>query len=81
MPVRSTVPLNQSHSNRLNAANGLPATYIIQMSLHVDQCESLLEKYDEHSAWDPILIKAVFVHIRLLSKAKRRMFEAYKQRH
>lgn len=52
-------------------------TYIVQVRLHVDQSEGLLEEHNEHSAGDPILIKAVFMHVRLLCKHKRWVLKAY----
>lgn len=41
---------------------------VVQVRLHVDQSEGLLQEYYQHSARDPVLIKAVFVHVSLLSK-------------
>lgn len=52
-------------------------TYIVQVGLHVDQSESLFEKDYQHAAGDPVLIKAVFVHVRLLRKHERGVFKAY----
>ena len=46
------------------------------MGLHVDQSEGLLEKDYEHAAWNTVLIKAVFVHVRLLRKHERSVFKA-----
>ena len=52
-------------------------TYIIQVRLHVDQSQSLLQEYNKHSAGNPVLIKAVFMHVCLLRKHKRRVLKAY----
>ena len=51
-------------------------TYVVQVGLHVDQSESLLEEHYENAAWNTVLIKAVFVHVRLLRKHERRVFKA-----
>ena len=47
------------------------------MGLHVDKSERLLEKNYEHSAGNPVLIEAVFVHVRFLRKRERRVLKAY----
>ena len=46
------------------------------MRLHVDQSEGLLKEDNEHAAGNTVLIKAVFVHVRLLRKDERRVFKA-----
>lgn len=51
-------------------------TYVVQVGLHVDQSESLFEKHNEHAAGDPVLIKAVFMHVRFLRKHERGVFKA-----
>ena len=47
------------------------------MRLHVDQSEGFFEKNYEHSARDPVLIKSVFMHVRLLRKHERWVLKAY----
>ena len=47
------------------------------MGLHVDQSEGFLQEDYEHSARDPVLIKSVFMHVRLLGKHERRVLKAY----
>ena len=53
-------------------------TYIVQVRLHVDQSQRFLKEDNEHSAGNPVLIKAVFVHVRLLREDERRVFKAYR---
>lgn len=50
-------------------------TYIVQVSFHVDQRQSLFQKHNQHSARNPVLVEAVLVHVCLLSEHERRVFE------
>ena len=59
-----------------SALRQLESTYIVQVGLHVDQSEGFLEKDNKHSTGNPILVEAVFVHIRLLRKGERRVLKA-----
>jgi hypothetical protein len=43
-------------------------TYIVQVRLQMDQRECFLEKDNEHAAGNAVVVEAVLVHVRLLSK-------------
>lgn len=52
-------------------------TYVVEVGFHVNEGEGLLEEDDEHAGGDPVLVKAVFVHVGFLGEHEGGVLETY----
>ena len=52
-------------------------TYIVKVSLHMYECESLLQEEDQKARWHLIGVEFVIVQVRFLSKTERSVIESY----